>query len=44
VLSGENAGTYAAQVEAGFGPNLPAGMMRFAAEMAAAEKHSSGAA
>jgi len=44
VLSGENAGTYAAQVEAGFGPNLPAGMMRIAAEMAAAEKHLNGAA
>jgi hypothetical protein len=43
VLSGDNAGTYAAQ-EAGFGPNLPAGMMRVAAAMAAAEKHSSGAA
>ena len=40
VLSGDNAGAYAGQVEAGFGPNLPDGMRRVAAEMAAAEKHS----
>jgi hypothetical protein len=44
VLSGENAGMYAGQVEAGFGPNLPDGMMRIAAEMAAAEKRSNSAA
>jgi hypothetical protein len=37
VLSGENAGTYAAQVEAGFGQNLADGMKRIAAEMAAAQ-------
>ena len=37
-LSGENAATYAAQVEAGFGPNLADGMNRIAVEMAAAEK------
>jgi hypothetical protein len=40
VLSGENAGAYVAQVEAGFGPSLPDGMRRVAAEMAAAEKYS----
>jgi hypothetical protein len=38
VLSGENAGMYAGQVEAGFGPNLPDGMIRIAAEMAARRK------
>ena len=38
VLSGDNAKAYAAQVEAEFGPNLPDGMRRIAAEMAAAEK------
>jgi hypothetical protein len=43
VLSGENAGAYAEQVEAGFGTNLPDGMRRVAAEMAAAEKQSNGA-
>jgi hypothetical protein len=36
VLSGDNAGAYAGQVEAGFGPNLAGGMKRIAAEMAAA--------
>jgi hypothetical protein len=40
VLSGENAGAYAEQVEAGFGTNLPDGMRRVAAEMAAAERES----
>jgi hypothetical protein len=43
VLSGENAGAYAAQVEAGFGTNLPDGMRRVAAQMAAAEKQSNSA-
>jgi len=43
VLSGENAGAYAEQVEAGFGTNLPDGMRRIAAEMAAAAKHSDSA-
>jgi hypothetical protein len=43
VLSGDNAGAYIGQVAAGFGPNLQEGMMRVAAEMAAAEKHSSSA-
>ena len=38
VLSGDNAASYATQVEAGFGPNLPDGMKRIAEEMAAAEK------
>jgi hypothetical protein len=42
VLWGDNAGAYAAQVEAGFGPNLAGGMERIAAEMAAAEKRSNG--
>ena len=37
VLSGDNARAYAAEVEAGFGPNLADGMRRIAAEMAAAE-------
>ena len=37
VLSGDNAPAYAAQVEAGFASNLPAGMNRIAVEMAAAE-------
>lgn len=37
-LSGDNAGAYAAQVEAGFGPNLPDGMKRIAAEMVTAER------
>jgi len=37
-LSGDNAGAYAVQVELGFGPNLPDGMRRIAAEMAAAER------
>jgi hypothetical protein len=40
VLSGANARAYTAQVEAGFGPNLPGGMRRIAAEMAAAESES----
>jgi hypothetical protein len=40
VLSGDNAPAYASQVEAGFGSNLPAGMKRIAAEMAAAESES----
>ncbi len=40
VLSGENAQAYAAQVEAGFGPNLADGMKRAAAEMEAAEQNS----
>jgi hypothetical protein len=39
VLSGDNAAAYAGQVEAGFGSNLPSGMNRIAAEMAAAEEH-----
>jgi hypothetical protein len=38
VLSGDNAGAYAEQVKAGFGPNLPDGMKKVAAEMAAAWK------
>ncbi len=38
VLSGDNAASYVMQVEAGFGPNLPDGMKRIAAEMTAAEK------
>ena len=40
VLSGDNATAYAAQVEAGFGSNLEAGMKRIAADMAAAESQS----
>jgi hypothetical protein len=40
VLSGDNAGAHAEQVEVGFGASLPDGMRRVAAEMAAAEKHS----
>lgn len=40
VLSGDKARVYAAEVEAGFGPNLAAGMQRIAAEMAAAENES----
>jgi|SRR6266511_5268664 len=36
VLSGENAAAYAAQLEAEFAPNLPAGMQKVAAEMALA--------
>ena len=43
VLSGDNAGAYAEQVEVGFGPSLPDGMRRVATEMAAAEKHSNNA-
>jgi hypothetical protein len=43
VLSGENAGAYAAAVEAGFGPSLAGGMKRVAAEMAAAEKRANDA-
>jgi hypothetical protein len=43
VLSGDNAASYANRVEAGFGPNLPDGMRRIAAEMTAAEKLSSSA-
>ncbi len=37
LLSGDNAGAYAGQVEAGFGPNLADGMKRLAGEMVAAE-------
>ncbi len=40
VLSADSAPAYAAQVEAGFGSNLSAGMKRIAAEMAAAEMES----
>lgn len=36
LLSGDNAAAYAPQVEAGFGPNLAAGMKKLAGEMAAA--------
>jgi hypothetical protein len=36
VLSGDDAGAYAGQVEAGFRPNLEDGMRRIAAEMVAA--------
>jgi Polyketide cyclase / dehydrase and lipid transport len=43
VLSGENAGAFAGQVEAGFGPNLPDGMRRITAEMGAAERRSNSA-
>jgi hypothetical protein len=39
VLSGENAASYAEQVQSGFGPNLPAGMSRLAAAMASANGH-----
>lgn len=42
VLSGENAAAYAAQVEAGFAPNLQPGMKRLAAEMVAASNSSCG--
>jgi hypothetical protein len=38
VLAGENAQTYAKQVEAGFGPSLADGMKRIASEMSAAER------
>lgn len=38
VLAGENAQTYAEQVEAGFGSGLADGMKRVALEMSAAEK------
>ena len=38
VLAGENAQTYAKQVEAGFGPGLADGMKRIASEMSAAER------
>lgn len=40
LLAGDNAQSYAAQVEAAFGPTLADGMRRIAAEMAAAEKNS----
>jgi hypothetical protein len=43
LLSGDNAGSYAGEVEAGFGPNLAGGMKRIAAEMVTAEKRSHGA-
>ena len=43
VLSGDNAGAYAGQVEAGFGPNLPHGMDRIAAEMLAAQSRANSA-
>jgi hypothetical protein len=39
VLSGDNAGAYAAHVEAGFGTNLADGMKRLAVEIAAAERN-----
>jgi hypothetical protein len=39
VLSGDNAAAYAVQVKAGLGSNLPDGMRRIAAEMAAAEEY-----
>jgi hypothetical protein len=42
VLSGDNAEAYAAQVEAGFGSNLEAGMKRIAADMAASQKSDHG--
>jgi hypothetical protein len=38
VLSGENGGVYAAQVEAGFGANLEGSMKRIAGEMEAAAR------
>jgi hypothetical protein len=41
-LSGSNAGTYAGQVQAGFGSNLSDGMQRLATEMVAAERRSLG--
>jgi len=44
VLSGDNAGAYVEQVDAGFSPNLPTGMKRIAAEMVTAEKRSNSAA
>ena len=37
LLSGENAASYAAQVQAGFGSNLPDGMKKIAASIVAAE-------
>jgi hypothetical protein len=37
LLSGENAASYAAQVQAGFGSTLPDGMKRIAAALVAAE-------
>jgi hypothetical protein len=40
VLSGDSAEAYTEQVKAGFGPNLPDGMRRIAAEMLAAEERS----
>jgi hypothetical protein len=40
VLLGDNAGAYTKDVEAGFGPNLPDGMRRIAAEMLAAQERS----
>ena len=40
VLSGDNAGAYAGQVEAAFGPNLLGGMERIATEMLAAQSRS----
>jgi hypothetical protein len=43
VLSGDNARAYAGQMEAGFGPSLPDGMRRIAAELTLAEKHSNSA-
>jgi hypothetical protein len=43
VLSGENAGAFAGQIEAGFGSNLPDGMRRIAAEMSVAERRSNSA-
>src|SRR5262249_49558710 len=38
ILSGENAGAYVGQVEAGFGPNLAAGKNKIAADMVAANR------
>lgn len=43
VLAGDNAAAYAPQVQAAFGANLPDGMSRIAAAMAAAEAATRGA-
>jgi hypothetical protein len=40
VLSGDNAEAYANQIEASFGPSLPHGMRRIAADMESAEERS----
>jgi hypothetical protein len=42
VLAGDNAAAYAPQVRAAFGSNLPDGMSRIAAAMAAAATQSAG--